>query len=83
MPRPMPNGPASASRVSITVTGDAGVPSSLTGTPRSKPMAWRSGARGLSKALPDNTQASSGMLPSEVSVSLPPMVTPQSPRLTE
>jgi hypothetical protein len=37
----------------------------------------------LSKASFDSTQALSGMLPFEVSVSMPPIVTPQRPRLIE
>ena len=43
----------------------------------------RCGTRGFEKASFDRTQASSGMLPWEVRVSLPPMVTPQRPRFTE
>ena len=48
-----------------------------------KPTVCRSGARGSENASLDRTQALSGMLPDEVKVSLPPMVTPQSPRFTE
>ena len=59
------------------------VPSSLTGTPCSNPIEWRSAGRGAEKASFDSTHASSGMLPCEVSVSFPPMVTPHSPRFTE
>ena len=44
---------------------------------------WRSGARGASKAPRVSTQADSGSGSSESSVSLPPIVVPQRPRLIE
>ena len=40
-------------------------------------------ARGFAKASGESTQADSGMLPAEVSVSRPPIVTPHRPRLVE
>jgi hypothetical protein len=83
MPRPMPNGPASASSRSISATGSIATPSSDDGTPCVKPIVWRSGARGFVNASFDSTQACSGMLSCEVSVSLPPIVTPHRPRFTE
>ncbi len=46
-------------------------------------MRWRSAGRGWEKASFDSTQASSASVASEVKVSLPPMVTPHSPRFTE
>ena len=79
----MPNGAASVSSRSIRATGSSAAPSSEQGTPFSKPMTWRSGARGCVNASRDRTHAASGMLPSEVSVSLPPIVTPHRPRFTE
>ena len=51
--------------------------------PCRSPSTWRSGARAWVKAPRDSTQASSGMLPVEVSVSGPPIVTPHRPRLIE
>ena len=64
-------------------TGDIARPSSSTGRPFSNEMTCRSGSRGFVNASFDSTHALSGMLPVEVSVSLPPMVTPHRPRLIE
>ena len=67
----------------MIATGVSFAPSRLEGMPAVKPTVCRSGARGFENASLDSTQALSGMLPAEVKVSLPPMVTPQSPRFTE
>src|SRR5580700_10837115 len=83
MPRPMPNGAASDSRDSMIVTAEAAAPSSATGRPCWKASTCRCGLRGSAKAPRVSSHASSGMLPAEVSVSRPPMVTPHSPRLIE
>ena len=64
-------------------TAAAALPSRATGRPWRKVSTWRSAARGSRNALRVSIQASSGMLPAEVRVSLPPMVTPHRPRLTE
>ena len=60
----------------------AGRPSAA-GTPASKRTVWRSARSGASKAPRDSTQALSGSGRSLPSVSRPPIVTPQRPRLTE
>ena len=67
----------------MIATGASAAPSRLEGTPALEADVCRSGARGCAKASFDSTQALSGMLPAEVRVSLPPMVTPHSPRFTE
>ena len=67
----------------MIATGESRVPSRTVGMPCSKPIVWREGSRGASKAFFDSTQAFSGMLASEVNVSWPPIVTPHRPRLTE
>ena len=48
-----------------------------------KLIVCRAAGFGLSKALGESTQASSGMDSFESSVSRPPTVTPHRPRLTE
>ncbi len=67
----------------MTATGDIAAPSRPQGTPRSKCTTMRRGGSGFENASRDSTQASSGRVPCEVSVSLPPMLTPQRPRLIE
>ena len=84
MPRPMPNGAASAS--SVSMSGHRRRARGHRAPPGARPRrtsTCRSGARGSRNASRVSTQASSGMLPAEVSVSLPPIVTPHRPRLIE
>ena len=56
----MPNGAAAASTASISATGSSASPSQETGTPCSNASAWRSGARGASKAPRVATHSDSG-----------------------
>src|SRR6185436_17075813 len=83
MPRPMLYGAPRVSSASTTSTADIILPSMPTGRPFSKWIVCFAGGFGWVNASFESTQAESGMLPSEVSVSFPPMVTPHSPRLTE
>ena len=80
MPRPMPNGaPSASSCLDQRHRRQRLRHRARTGTPCSKLSVCRSAARGCVKASRESTQASSGMLPLEVRVSLPPMVTPHRP----
>ena len=80
----MPNGAPSVSSCSITSTADMRLAVECRRAGPSRSGWCAAPARcGFVNASFDSTQAVSGMLPSEVSVSLPPMVTPHRPRLME
>ena len=79
----MPNGAATASMRSTSSTGSRCSPSKETGTPRSKPTACEEAGSRTAKALRVSTQASSASGSVLPSVSRPPMVVPQRPRLIE
>ncbi len=79
----MPYPRAASSTRSISSTGESASPSHADGTPASNDTVWRDGESGMAKAASVSTQAYSGIEETVSSVSLPPIVTPQRPRLIE
>jgi hypothetical protein len=68
----------------MTSTDDSVLPSSPHGTPPSKCSDVTLGGARFGEGVPrQHPGAASGMLPCEVRVSLPPMLTPHKPRLME